>query len=76
MSLKLQRAKQEFLAHHSLIKLIVYDALRSLKHRVMWVDFINMEKQAFEEVHEAMSEEERNKGEEPNRLTKPKKEKQ
>jgi hypothetical protein len=42
----------------------------------MWEDFINMDRQYFEEVQEAMSEEERNKGEKPKRLTKPKKEKQ
>jgi hypothetical protein len=35
-----------------------------------------MDIQAFEEVQTTMSEEERNKGEEPKRLTKPKKEKQ
>jgi hypothetical protein len=62
MSLKVQRGKQEFLEHHGLIKMIVFDALRSLKHRILWSYFINMHKQYFKEVHEAMSEEERNKG--------------
>jgi hypothetical protein len=42
----------------------------------MWEDFINMDRQDFEEVYATMSEEERNEGEEPKRLTKPKKSKQ
>jgi hypothetical protein len=76
MSLKVQRGKQEFLAHHGLIKMIVSDALRSLRHIILWEYFINMDRQAFEEVQEAMSEEEKKKGEEPKRVTRPKKSRQ
>jgi hypothetical protein len=75
MSLKVQRGKQEFLPHQGLIKMLVSNALRILKHRILWEYFINMKKQYFKEVHASMSEEERNKGEEPKRLTKPRKEK-
>jgi hypothetical protein len=50
MSLKVQKGKHEFLAHHGLIKLIVSDSLRSLKHIILWEDFINMDLQAFEEA--------------------------
>jgi hypothetical protein len=72
MSLKVQKGKQDFLAHHGLIKLIVSDALRSLKHNILWEYFINMDLQAFEEAQETMSEEDRKKGEEPKRITRPK----
>ena len=75
MSLKVQRGKKEFIAHPGLIKLIVSYSLRSLKHRIIWAYFINMDIQYFEQVQEAMSEEERNKGEKPKRLTNTKKEK-
>jgi hypothetical protein len=76
MSLKVQRGKHEFLAHDGVINMVVSYALRRLKHRIIWVDFINMDTQYFDELLEARSEEERNKGEEPKRVTKPKKEKQ
>jgi hypothetical protein len=76
MSLKVQRGKQEFLAHHGLIKLIVSDALRSLRNKILWEYFINMDKQSFEEVQTTMSEEENKKGEEPKRVTRPKKSRQ
>jgi hypothetical protein len=76
MSLKVQKGKQEFLAHHGLIKLIVSDSLRQLKHIILWEDFINMDLQAFEEAQATMSEEERKKGEEPKRITRPKRSKQ
>jgi hypothetical protein len=72
MSLKVKKGKQEFLAHHGLIKLIVSYSLRSLKHKILWEDFINMDLQAFEEAHAAMSEEDKKKGEEPKRITRPK----
>ena len=55
------------------MNMIIFDSLRSLKHRIMWEYFINIDKQDFEEVHTTMSEEERNKGEETKILTNPKK---
>jgi len=43
MSLKVHRGKQEFLAHHGLIKMKISDALRSLRKRILWEYFINMD---------------------------------
>jgi hypothetical protein len=51
MSLKVKKGKHEFLAYDGLIKLIVSDALGSLKHKILWVYLINMDQQAFEEEH-------------------------
>ena len=63
MSLKVQKGKHEFLAHNGLIKLIVSDSLRQLKHIILFAYFINIDMQAFEEAQATMSEEERKKGE-------------
>jgi hypothetical protein len=76
MSLKVQKEKNYFLAHHGLIKLIISYSLRQLKHKILWEDFINMDLHAFEEAQVAMSEEDRKKGEEPKKITRPKRSKQ
>ena len=59
MSLKVQIVKQEFLAHHGFIKLIVSYDLRSLRKIILWAHFINMDRQSFEEMQTTMSEEEK-----------------
>jgi hypothetical protein len=54
MSTKVKRGKQEFLVHHGLIKLIVSNSLRKLRHRDPCVDFVDMEKQDFLEMQVEM----------------------
>jgi hypothetical protein len=54
MSAKVKRGKHEFLAHHGLIKLIVSYAMRNMKHRILWVDFLDMDKKYFLEIQEEM----------------------
>jgi hypothetical protein len=56
MSTKVKGGKKEALAHHGLIKLIVYEALGNLKHKVSWEYFVDMERKAFLEAQEAMKE--------------------
>jgi hypothetical protein len=77
MSTKVKKGKQEFLAHHGLIKLIVFRyALRSLKHIILWEDFVDMDQQAFLEVQAEMSEEENKRDDKPKKITRPKPSKQ
>jgi hypothetical protein len=52
--------------------MIVLDFLRSLRHKILWEYFINMDLQAFVEAPETMSEKDKKKGEEPKRITRPK----
>jgi hypothetical protein len=72
MSLKVQKGKHDFLAHHGLIKLIDSYSLEKLKNRILWEYFINMDLKEFEEAQTTMGEEERKKWEEPKRITRPK----
>jgi hypothetical protein len=62
MGLKVKKEKKKNLAHHGIIKLIVSDALRSLKHAILWVYFLNMDLQSFEDSQEEIREEDKKKG--------------
>jgi hypothetical protein len=56
MSEKVQRGKNDALAHHVFIKLIVSDALDNLNVKVSWEKFVDMDKWAFLESHESIQE--------------------
>jgi len=47
MSYKVREGKQQNLAHHSLIKLIVLDALNHLRILVIWNKFVDMDRVNF-----------------------------
>jgi hypothetical protein len=56
MSTKVKGGKKDTLAHHGLIKLIVYEALGNLKYKVPSEDFVDMDKWAFLDAQESMRE--------------------
>jgi len=72
MSTKVKKGKFDLLAHHGLIHLMVSDALRNLKHIILWEYFVDMDEQAFLEVQEDMSQEKKERDDKPKKKIRPK----
>lgn len=47
MNEKVREGRHQYITHHGLIMIIVIDSLNHLKAPILWIDFVDMDKDAF-----------------------------